>query len=687
MTALLQITDLCTRITRRHDAVRAVDGVSLTVDSGEVLGLVGESGCGKTMTALSVMRLLPPGGKITSGRITFDGEELTSRTEREMAAIRAARIAMVFQDPLTALNPTMTVGAQIIEAVLLHRDVSRSAARQRAEDVFDLVRIPAARSRLGDYPHQFSGGMRQRAMIAMALACEPDLLIADEPTTALDVTTQQQLLSLFDELRNSLQMAMILVTHDLGVIAGRADRVSVMYAGKIVETADAEDLFDDPGHRYTEALFRALPDGVRRTDRELTSIPGLPPDLANLPPGCRFAPRCAHRAEDCVADEPVLRFVDGESVEGTGGPEHGFACFHPPDPGIRPPRGSAVARPQDEHAPAPADVVLSCRNVVRDYRRGRAVFGARGRSTISAVADVTLDVLRGETLGLVGESGCGKSTLSRLLVALERPTSGSVLLGDTDLARCGERALRARRHELQLVFQDAAAALDPRMRVGSILAEPLRVQRSGTRQEQRRVVDGLLDEVGLPAGSVERYPHEFSGGQRQRIALARALALRPRVVVADEPVSALDVSVQAQILNLMASLQREHDLTYVFISHDLSVVRYLADRIGVMYLGKLVELGPRDGVAQAPLHPYTRGLIDAAPVPDPGVERAKKGVAVGGEPPSAADPPSGCRFRTRCPQAEEICGQVEPPMRPAADPRHVVACHFPLGEMHSGPAA
>jgi peptide/nickel transport system ATP-binding protein len=687
MSALLELTDLHTRIRRRNDAVHAVDGVSLKVDRGEVLGLVGESGCGKTMTALSVMQLLPPGGEITSGRVVFDGEDLTGRSQREMAAIRAARIAMVFQDPLAALNPTMTVGAQIIEAVLLHQNVARSVARKRAEDVFDLVRIPSAARRLGDYPHQFSGGMRQRAMIAMALACEPDLLIADEPTTALDVTTQQQLLTLFDELRTTLQMAMILVTHDLGVIAGRADRVNVMYAGKIVETADASDLFADPRHRYTEALFRAVPDGVRRSERELTSIPGLPPDLAHPPAGCRFAPRCAHRTDDCVSSEPaLLSVVDGADTDALG-PEHEFACIHPPTPTPRTAHVEDVAPAAGEEAAGPVDVVLSCRHVVRDYRSGGQLFGTRGGSTISAVADVSLDVLRGETLGLVGESGCGKSTLSRLLVALERPTSGSVLLGDTDLAKCGNRALRARRHELQLVFQDASAALDPRMRVGSILAEPLRVQRSGTRAHQRQVVDELLAEVGLPAGAIERYPHEFSGGQRQRIALARALALRPKVVVADEPVSALDVSVQAQILNLMASLQREHDLTYVFISHDLSVVRYLADRIGVMYLGKLVELGPRDGVYHAPLHPYTRGLIDAAPVPDPDVERAKKGVAVGGELPSAADPPSGCRFRTRCPQAQEICAQVEPPMQPAADPRHAVACHFPLGEMEKSPAA
>jgi peptide/nickel transport system ATP-binding protein len=672
---LLEITDLHTEITLRRKTVHAVDGVSLTVDRGETLGVVGESGCGKTMTALSVMRLLPPGGAIASGRIDFDGQDLAALSTRAVARVRGNRIGMVFQDPLASLNPTMTIGAQITEAVRLHRPLTRTQARRRAVEVLDLARIPAAAKRLRDYPHQFSGGMRQRVMIAMALVCEPDLLIADEPTTALDVTTQQQILGLFDELRAELHMALILVTHDLGVIAGRADRVSVMYAGRIVESAAAAELFSRPRHRYTEALFRALPDGARRMEGRLENIPGLPPDLAAPPDGCRFAPRCRHATDECRVPAPAFA---------PAGADHPFSCVHPATEPLLSSRRVPVdlGGPVDEST----DAVLVGRNLVKEFASGSAVLRRR-RARISAVAGVSLQVLRGETFGLVGESGCGKSTLSRLLVALDRPTAGSVLLEGRDLAAMSARALRGERRELQLVFQDSASALDPRMRIGSILAEPLRIQQAGGRREQRQTVTRLLDDVGMPASSMERYPHEFSGGQRQRLALARALALRPKVVVADEPVSALDVSVQAQILNLMADIQQQHGLTYVLVSHDLAVVRYLADRIGVMYLGKLVEVGPRDEVYERPLHPYTRGLVDSVPVPDPAIERGKPAGAVGGELPPADRPPSGCRFRTRCPLAEEICAEVEPPHRPTPDGRHTVACHFPLGGVLAGSAS
>ncbi|GAB3420200.1 ABC transporter ATP-binding protein [Flindersiella endophytica] len=664
---MLEIDNLSTRIARRRGAVQAVDGVSLSVGRGETLGIVGESGCGKTMTALSVLRLLPPGGSIVSGSIRFDGTELTELSDRSMAAVRADRIAMVFQDPLSSLNPTMTVGAQIAETYWLHRDVSWKQAFSRAVEVLDLVGIPSARARMDNYPHQFSGGMRQRVMIGMALACEPDLLIADEPTTALDVTTQREILALFDSLRSQFSMAMILVTHDLGVIAGRADRVAVMYAGRIVEQAPVGELFARPRHRYTEALFGAIPDGVLRGDGRLENIPGLPPDLSLPQTGCRFAARCGFVDSDCVDEEPLL-------VERSAG--HSFACIHPvPDEGL-----AVVARSRAAaQASPPSDgrrKALEIRNLVKDFRTGSA-FG-RGRARVSAVADVSFDVAERETFGLVGESGCGKSTLGRLLVALDQPTSGSVLVRGTDLHALASKPLRAHRRNVQLVYQDATSALDPRMRVGSILAEPLRIQRIGSRRSQERRVAELLSDVGMPANAVERYPHEFSGGQRQRLALARALALQPQLIVADEPVSALDVSVQAQILNLLAELQEAYSLTYLVISHDLAVVRYLADRIGVMYLGKLVELGARDSVYERPLHPYTRGLIDAVPTPDPVVERTKPALEMRGELPSAANPPSGCRFRTRCPLAQDICAEIEPPLQPPSEGRHAVACHFPL---------
>jgi peptide/nickel transport system ATP-binding protein len=665
---LLEIEDLRTQIRRRKERVHAVDGVSFSVASGETLGVVGESGCGKSMTVLSVMRLLPPGGEIAGGRVVFDGRELNTLSNREMAALRGNRIAMVFQDPLASLNPTMTVGAQIAETVRLHRDVSKAEASERAAEVLDLVRIPGARQRARDYPHQFSGGMRQRVGIAMALACEPDLLIADEPTTALDLTTQQQILDLFDELRARFGMAMILVTHDLGVVAGRADRVSVMYAGKIVESAPSGELFRRPRHRYTEALLRAMPGGSHRSHGRLENIPGLPPDLASPPSGCRFAPRCAHVTAECRTELPAL------TREESG--DHAVACVHPV-------QSVAAMQVADRRTVTPAEPTvaaesaLSCRGLVKEFSAGHGVLPGRHPTRISAVAGVSIDIADGETFGLVGESGCGKSTLSRMMVALERPTSGSVLLRGKDLSQLSRRELRAERRNLQLVFQDSAAALDPRMRVGSILAEPMRLQHMGRGADRRTAVRRLLDDVGLPARAVERYPHEFSGGQRQRVALARALALRPRVIVADEPVSALDVSVQAQILNLMVDLQREHQLTYVLVSHDLSVVRYLTDRIGVMYLGKLVEIGPRDEVSERPLHPYTRGLIDSATVTGAGENRGAASMR-GGELPSAANPPSGCRFRTRCPLAQDICAEAEPPMRDSGAGQHAVACHFPL---------
>jgi len=693
---LLEIDNLRTQIRRRREAVHAVDGVSISVAPGETLGLVGESGCGKSMTVLSVMRLLPPGGQIASGRVLFDGRDLAGLPRREMAGLRGDRIAMVFQDPLTSLNPTMSVGAQIAEAYRLHRNVSVAEARERAVEVLDLVRIPSARERAREYPHQFSGGMRQRVVIAMALACEPDLLIADEPTTALDVTTQRQILDLFDELRARFGMAMILVTHDLGVVAGRADRVSVMYAGKIVESAPAAELFRRPRHRYTQALLRATPDGSHRSNGRLENIPGLPPDLASPPDGCRFADRCAHATGECRAELPVLAAEVPAREDGAhpAGGEHVVACVHPvpaagpahaADRPAAPDAGTGMVAAADAETP-----VLAVRELVKDFSAGRGLVPGRRPVRISAVAGVSLDIADGETFGLVGESGSGKSTMARLMVALERPTSGSVLLGGKDLARLSRHDLRTERRGLQLVFQDSAAALDPRMRVGSILAEPMRLQHMGSGASRRTAVRRLLDEVAMPSRSAERYPHEFSGGQRQRIALARALALRPRVIVADEPVSALDVSVQAQILNLMVELQREHGLTYVLVSHDLSVVRYLTDRIGVMYLGKLVEIGPRDAVSERPLHPYTRSLIEAVPAGELAAAEeapaADWAAAPGGpgeldlrgtELPSAANPPSGCRFRTRCPLVQDVCAEVEPPLREAAG-GHAAACHFPL---------
>ena len=670
---LLEVRGLRTDIRLKRSTVHAVDGVDLTVRAGETLGLVGESGCGKTMTALSVIRLLPAGGEVVAGSIRLDGVDVLGLDEAELRQVRGGTVGMIFQDPLTSLNPSMTIGRQISEAVLLHRRVGRAAARRRTVEVLDLVGIAHASRRLHDYPHQFSGGMRQRVMIAIALACEPKLLIADEPTTALDVTIQAQILELIDRLRRDLGMAVVLVTHDLGVIAGRADRVAVMYAGRVVEQATATTLFDHPRHRYTEALFRALPERAVESRDPLYTIPGLPPDLTRTAAECRFAPRCRFAQDDCRSTDPPLVPQPDDS-------EH--ACLHPVDAAhrlqVRATSASVVA------LTANRDVLVTAEHLVKEFPLRRHVFG-RTSGTVSAVADVSFEVRRGQTLGLVGESGCGKTTTGRLLVGLDEPTSGAVRVDGWDLATLPRRGRRRVRRDIQLMFQDSFASLDPRMHVGAILREPMVIARLGGRADQQRRVDELLDVVGLPREAARRFPHEFSGGQRQRIGLARALALSPRLVVADEPVSALDVSIQAQILNTMRALQAELGLTYVVISHALSVIRYLADRIGVMYLGKLVEEGPAHQVYARPLHPYTHGLIATVPMADVHRERAKEPAPLRGELPSAVDPPSGCRFRTRCPLAQQVCAEQEPPLAELVPDGHRVACHFPLGGTGAGP--
>jgi peptide/nickel transport system ATP-binding protein len=636
------------------------------------------------MTALSIMRLLPPGGHIVGGKIMLDGKEISALSDNDMRHVRGNEVGMIFQDPMTSLNPTMTVGDQISETVLLHRGASQAEAKDRAVEVLGLVGMPRPAERVSNYPHQLSGGMRQRVMIAMALACEPKLLIADEPTTALDVTIQKQILELLDSLRKRLSMAVILVTHDLGVIAGRADRTVVMYAGKIAESTTTTRLFTNPRHPYTEALFEALPEKAADSSRRLYNIPGMPPDLTNPPTGCRFAPRCRYAQETCRADEPELK---GDSWE------HVFRCFFPVGKEEREKRVAELIVAEEKAAEAAVEPVaaaaadgdlLRVDHLVKNFPVTSGAVLQRKVGEVSAVADVSFAIVPGQTFGMVGESGCGKTTIGRLIVGLEQVTSGSIILDGEDLTKLSNRERRQRSGKVQLMFQDSYASMDPRMRVGPILREPLAIQRRGGRKEQQTKISEILDEVGLPRAAVERYPHEFSGGQRQRLGLARALILRPQLIVADEPVSALDVSIQAQILNLMKDLQRDHGLTYLFISHDLSVVRYLSNNIGVMYLGKLVEVGPADDVYYRPVHPYTRGLIDTIPNADPVLEKAKVAQGVAGELPSALDPPSGCRFRTRCPRAQELCALEEPPLRPFAG-THFAACHFPLREPGAEP--
>jgi peptide/nickel transport system ATP-binding protein len=669
--SLLSVKDLRTEIRHGPDVVTPVDGVSFEVGEGEIVGLVGESGSGKSMTGMSIMGLLPPGGRVVSGSIRLKDRELTTLSSTEMRKVRGSEVGMVFQDPMTSLNPTMTIGAQITEAVRLHRDLTRGAAKRRAEDVLGLVGMPRPSSRLGAYPHELSGGMRQRVMIALALACEPSLLIADEPTTALDVTIQAQILDLIGRLRTELNMGVLLVTHDMGVIAERADRVLVAYAGRIVETGETHALFEEPRHPYTEALLASIPTLEQDRGEELQSIPGLPPDLADPPSGCRFAARCRYATDFCREHDPDL----SPPVSGQA-----YACFFPRSASNR---ELIITRQRSEHAATPAvpemaqgEALLELRDVHKEFGLGSAGLFRGGGRTVKAVSGVSLSVSPGETFALVGESGCGKTTLGRMAVSLETPTAGDVLLEGRSMTGLGGRERRRRRRDVQLVFQDSAAALDPRMTVGASLAEPLSIQGIGDGRARRARVKELLDHVGLPAAAVSRRPHEFSGGQRQRIGIARALALNPKLVVADEPVSALDVSIQSQVLNLLKSLQKDLGLTYMVISHDLSVVKYLADRVGVMYLGNLVEVGTAEQVFSTPAHPYTDLLLEAIPDPYPRVDGPGR-TTLKGELPSAIDPPSGCRFRTRCPLAQDVCSELVPPLRRMVTGQEA-ACHFPL---------
>jgi peptide/nickel transport system ATP-binding protein len=701
MPPVLSISDLSTHIQLTKSVVHAVGNVDLSIEPGEALGLVGESGCGKSMTGLSIMGLLPPGGKIVGGSIKLDGRELVGLSDAELRTIRGNDIAMIFQDPLTSLDPTKTIGYQVAEPLRLHKGASKAAATARATEVLGMVGLPRPAERLGDYPHQLSGGMRQRVMIAMALTCEPKLLIADEPTTALDVTIQAQILALLHDLKDRLGMAMLLITHDMGVIAGHADRVQVMYAGRMVEVTGTPELFRRMHHPYTRALLASIPRLSQDNKRRLLTIGGLPPDLSEPPAGCRFAPRCSRATGRCRDQEPPLT---GEA------PAHLFACWHPVEGPAGPSTGNGSATLPGAHVatatPASAGAdgtgaaaaagaagaaaaagavatgpgpgpLLEVRDLVKEFPVTAGAILQRRVASVHAVSSVSFTVAAGETFGLVGESGCGKTTIGRVVVALERPDSGSVLLSGQDISALSGGELRRQRRDLQLMFQDPYSSLDPRMRVGSIIREPLSIQHVGTRHEQQRRVFELLDEVGLPRNAVERYPHEFSGGQRQRIGLARALTLSPKVIVADEPVSALDVSIRAQVLNLMKRLQADHGLTYIVISHDLAVVKYMADRIGVMYLGKLVEMGSAEDIYQRAAHPYTGGLIATIPVPDPEEARARKGAGIRGELPSPVNPPSGCRFRTRCPFVQDLCAEEEPELR-TFGPGHIAACHFPL---------
>ncbi len=664
MSPLLTVKNLKVQFATRNTFATAVDDFSLSIDPGECVGLVGESGCGKTTTGLAIMRLLPGNGHIAGGSVELDGVDLASLSEKEMRTKRGNDVALIPQDPMSSLNPTTKIGRQIGEGLRIHRGVTDEEARKRALEVLEMVDMPRPAERLDQYPFELSGGLRQRVIIAMGLTCSPKLLIADEPTTALDVTIQAQILDILDNLRRELQMSVLLITHDMGVIAGRTDRVVVMYGGKKAEQSPTVELFNQMHHPYTQALLASMPSLETASKQKLRSIAGMPPDLSKPIVGCRFAPRCRYATEECREIDPDL----------TGTDTHTYACFHPVDGPLQ----TVVDTPQ-------AEVVASLRdrkelarveNLVKEYPiKGGLVRHKVG--AVHAVSDVSFSIYEGETFGLVGESGCGKTTIGRMLVGLESVTSGAVYFDDKVVSAKGYKPTKADRRDRQMMFQDPYSSLNPRMKVSQILGEPLLVQHEGSRTDQTQRVTELLNSVGLDALAADRYPHEFSGGQRQRIGFARALALNPRLIVADEPVSALDVSVQAQILNLMKDLQREHNLSYVMVSHDLAVVYYMADTIAVMYLGKIVEIGDAESVFRSPAHPYTQGLLDVVPVPDPVEARSRRGRQVTGELPSPVNPPSGCRFRTRCPKVQELCAVEEPLLR-SFGPTQQAACHFPM---------
>ncbi|MFB6087019.1 MAG: dipeptide ABC transporter ATP-binding protein, partial [Haloarculaceae archaeon] len=581
--SLLSVENLRTEFYTEEGTVTAVDGVSFDIDQGEIMGLVGESGAGKSVTARSVMQLIEGGGEIVDGSVELHGDDLLQKSDAELREVRGGQIAMVFQDPLTALNPTYTVGTQIVEAITLHQDVSEAEAREQAIDLLDEVGISDPESRVDDYPHEFSGGMRQRAIIAMALSCEPDLLILDEPTTALDVTIEAQILELIKELQDEHGMSVLFITHDLGVIARLCDKVGVMYAGDIVELAPVDELFENPRHPYTQGLLESIPRVTDRRDRTLTTIEGSMPDLVAPPEGCRFHPRCPHAEPECKQEYPAMEDIDDD---------HGARCIRWDE--IDAEWADAEREQIDRFRDPNAEQLLEVDGLRKYFEDDDSLFdkirlgddapGAFpfGLETthVRAVDGVDFEIRAGETLGLVGESGCGKSTTAKSLVRLLEPTEGNVYFRDRqgerhDLTELGGSELRSIRKEMQFIFQDPQSSLNPRKTVGNIIGRPMELHDIATGEEKRERVRELLEKVGLKPEHADRYPHEFSGGQQQRVGIARALAVNPTFIVADEPTSALDVSVQAKIINLLMDLQEEMDLTMLFIAHDLSVVRHI----------------------------------------------------------------------------------------------------------------
>ncbi|MCA3261782.1 MAG: ABC transporter ATP-binding protein [Telmatospirillum sp.] len=649
---VLDLRGLTVEIPTRRGVLVPVRDVSLAIAPGEVLGVVGESGAGKSMLGSAIVGLLEKPARRAAGTILLDGQRIDNLTPSDMRRVRGRRIGAIYQDPLTALDPLFSIGSQVVETIRCHLPLGAVAARDRALSLLDRVGIASPTRWFDRLPHELSGGMRQRVVIALAIAGEPRLLVADEPTTALDVSIQAQIVDLLKSLCRDMGMAILLITHDMGVIAEIADRVAVMYAGRIAELGRVGRVVQAPAHPYTAGLMGAIPDlGVRRM--RLAQIEGAMPRLGAIPSGCAFHPRCAQADAQCASVEPpTVPDAEATGIVACWHPATALSRAEPPASGLQ--RPNIVASSRDEGMPLVAAVGLT-KHFRRDPNWLERHFGRERSQIVRAVDGVDFAIPRGSTFALVGESGSGKSTVAKLCVGLLAPTAGAVLYGGADM-RTVERSGR-----LQMVFQDPGSSLDPRWRVCDVIGEPLRARGPILYRDARRRTDELLERVGLAAADGDRWTHEFSGGQRQRISIARALACEPEFLVCDEPTSALDVSVQAQILNLMQDIQRERQLTYLFISHNLAVVSQIADTVGVMYRGRLVEVAKSATLFAAPRHPYTRQLLDAIPRIGGTARASVRRLATVDDSTDASDDPVGCRFRARCGEAADICSTDNPP--------------------------
>ncbi|MFH5801322.1 dipeptide ABC transporter ATP-binding protein [Haladaptatus sp. CMAA 1911] len=682
---LLDVRDLRTEFLTEDGTVVAANDVSFALDTGETMGLVGESGAGKSVTARSLLQLVDSPGEITGGKVVFDGVDLLGLSEAEMRSVRGNKIALIPQDPMSSLNPVLTVGEQIVETILHHQGGDRESAREQAIEVMRDVEIPDAAERFGDYPHEFSGGMRQRVLIAIGLSCKPDLIIADEPTTALDVTTQAKILDLLNELQEEKGMAILMITHNLGVVAQTCDHVGVMYAGNLVETAELDELFRKPRHPYTRGLIDSIPQTDVEYD-ELPTLAGSMPDLTDLPSGCNFAPRCEYATEACRADgNPPLEPAAGTTSKA--------ACIRTDEIDLSQGYTPTESGGERKRIDRTGEPLFAVKNLKKHFPAGDGFLGdltltrsdgglpTLERRAVKAVDGIDFEIYEGETVGLVGESGCGKSTVARTALKLLEPTDGEVYFEGQPIHEMSGSEVRSLRREMQMIFQDPHSSLNPRKTVGQIIGRAMEKHGIATGEEKRERTRELLTRVGLSPDALHKYPHQFSGGQQQRIAIAHALAVEPKLIVCDEPVSALDVSVQAQILNLLNEIQAEYGLSYLFISHNIGVVRHICDRIAVMYLGKIAEFGTVQQVFSAPFHPYTESLLSAVPHANPGKKTDR--ILLEGSVPSPINPPSGCPFQTRCPKKiGDICERTEPELEEKADGSdHRISCHLSVEEM------